>query len=154
MSTAYADILKAAHQIGTERRRAEAELRQARQPPSAATTARRLDDDEHDDRDEAAARGRERGRIRAILMAATPHNYDQACKLAFETRMTRGEAIAVLSGMKPPAATEQPLADATAMAILAAAEMARAGGPERPAPSGLAAAIVAAGEKRRQPRGD
>jgi hypothetical protein len=122
--------------------------------PAAAsrTKAPAYDDDEFDDRDEAAARGRERGRIKAILLSTSvgAHNYESALKLAFDTRMTRGEAVAVLSGMKPTAA-EQPRQDATAAAIIQAGKKARGELDHDTAsmPSGLAGEIIRAGQRRR-----
>jgi hypothetical protein len=45
------------------------------------------------------------------------------------------------------------LASKTAAAVIAAGDLARSGGRPLSAPEGLAAAIIAAGEKRRTPRG-
>jgi hypothetical protein len=62
-------------------------------------------DDDEDEDDEmrgnsavAQARRRENARCSAIFKAAGPDNVDLAASLAFETRMPRGEAIAVLRG--------------------------------------------------------
>jgi hypothetical protein len=51
-------------------------------------------------------------------------------------------------------AEETPQPTGFAAAVLAAADLARAGGPALPEPTGLAAQIIAAGEKRRKPMGD
>jgi hypothetical protein len=67
---------------------------------------------------------------------------DTAAKIVDAGRMARGELLI-------------PAPPVTGMAakIHEAAQTARDGGPQRPAPEGLAAKIIAAGEKRRKPMG-
>jgi hypothetical protein len=67
---------------------------------------------------------------------------DLAAKVVRAGAMSRGELLI-------PA----PAPSGVAAQVLAAAETARSGGPQRPAPEGLAAAIIAAGAKRREPLG-
>lgn len=75
------------------------------------------DDENADDDDEemhgksaiAAARLRERERCAAIFACrAAGRNPELAANLAFSTRMTRTEAVAVLQGTPPPASPDNP----------------------------------------------
>lgn len=74
-------------------------------PKGKGSKARRAEDGDDDDEQEmrgqsaaASARRRERARCEAIFRAADDGNVDLAASLAFETTMTRGEAIRVLKG--------------------------------------------------------
>jgi hypothetical protein len=67
---------------------------------------------------------------------------DFAAKIVRSGQMARG---------KLPIPTPAP--SGLAAEILRAGNLARSGGPQRELPTGTAAAIIAAGEKRRKPRG-
>ncbi|WP_050626696.1 hypothetical protein [Bradyrhizobium viridifuturi] len=75
-----------------------------------------------------------------------------AAKTKKETRAEKRKLIEAISGRSAFAHLAHSTAGdgrATASAILAAGELARAGGPKLPKPTGLAAQILAAGAKAR-----
>lgn len=117
------------------------------------------DDSDEEDEDEPSARtarSRERARCAAIFASpAAALNPAAAAHLAFETKLPRSQAIAVLTGMTagmPAAAARRPTLDDRMRAVEVPVV-----GPGDPAPGGgnqsqaatAAAAIIAAGKKRR-----
>jgi hypothetical protein len=95
-------------------------------------------------------RARPSARKRAAQQGA--RDVDVAVVRAFARHPDRSP-FAHLAGIQlgpavPPASTDD--AGRTARAIVAAADLARAGGRERPKPTGLAAEILAAGAHRRE----
>jgi hypothetical protein len=84
---------------------------------------------------------------------------DASSARQYETQVVNPTATAkaiIEAGRKARGETDDAISMPTgfAAAVLAAADLARAGGPALPEPTGLAAQIIAAGEKRRKPMGD